>query len=123
MVLNNSLIDFVGGALRAPPRANRPLSDVGPEGVKLILNSQPFTLNFEFLITYYSPSYIISPLSNLSSSSILVSHSSVKSVGYLPENVLKIAELPKKSVSATTPATIFFKDWTLLCDSIKNTKC
>ena len=34
MVLNNSFIDFVGGALRAPPRANRPLSDVGPEGVK-----------------------------------------------------------------------------------------
>ena len=32
MVLSNSFIDFVGGALRA----NRPLSDVRPEGVKKV---------------------------------------------------------------------------------------
>ena len=34
-VLHHSFIDFVGGALRAPPRANRALSDVGPEEVNM----------------------------------------------------------------------------------------
>ena len=66
-----------------------------------ILNPQSSTLNFEISIVYSPSSHLKYPLSNLNfPHPTLLPPSSVKSMGYLTKNVLKITGFPTKCPQA-----------------------